>query len=556
MPNSFSYLALFSWPVVVFVLFRIFPRAEALAWSIIGGYLLLPFGVGINPPLVPTIDKNLVPSFFAGVMCLMVGERPVLPFRRGAAPASPLISAQISAPRAVERASHNALRDAGQHALTVQAASALTVQPAFTRQQIRRPARTSAVPISAPDQAESQMQRIPLVITLLLVLMLLSRLLTYQENTDVYRVASRVMPALSLYDLSSLALGAPVMLLPFLLGLRYLGAPQAQISLLRVFCLAGLLYSLPILLEVRLSPQLSRWVYGFLAQKFSMAMRGDGFRPIVFLQAGLWLAIYVAMTALAAFALWRVEKAAGRKGWALLGGLWLTGVMFLSHSLGALAILVALAPFCLLIPARSQIFMAALISSAILIYPVLRGAGIAPVGLVYDMAASISTERALSFQFRIKNEDTLLAHANQRPLAGWGGYGRSRVYDPQTGEDISVTDGAWIIFLGTSGWAGYIAVFGLLAAPPIILIRRFKRLMPGLATSGLCLVLAANMIDLIPNATLTPITWLIAGALAGRARYDLAAASDPQGAAESPLAQRPAERDQNPRRRSGPATRR
>lgn len=532
MPNSFSYLALFSWPVVVFVLFRIFPRAEALAWSVIGGYLLLPFGVGINPPILPTIDKNLLPSFCAGVMCLLVGEGSAMPYQRR----SPAAAAPVLTAGAVEPASGPVMRDAS--------------QPSFTRQQTHRPARTSAA-LSAADPGQSQMQRPPLILTLLLVLLVLVQGLTYLQNTDAYRVASRVMPELSLYDASSMIMNALVMVLPFLLGQRYLGAPQAQISLLRVFCVSGLLYSLPILLEIRLSPQLSRWVYGFLAQKFSMAMRDDGFRPIVFLQAGLWLAIYVAMTALAAFALWRTEKAAGRKGWALLGGLWLTGVMFLSHSLGALAILVALAPFCLLIPARSQIFMAALISSVILIYPILRGAGIAPVGLVYDMAASISTERALSFQFRIDNENSLLAHANQRPLVGWGGYGRSRVYDPQTGQDISVTDGAWIIFLGVSGWAGYVAVFGLLAAPPIILIRRFKRLMPGLATSGLCLVLAANMIDLIPNATLTPITWLIAGALAGRTRYSLAAsASDPQGAAERPGT------PQNPRRRSGPATRR
>jgi hypothetical protein len=31
----------------------------------------------------------------------------------------------------------------------------------------------------------------------------------------------------------------------------------------------------------------------------------------------------------------------------------------------------------------------------------------------------------------------------------------------------------------------------------------------------LCLLLAINAVDLIPNATLTPLTWLIAGALTG-----------------------------------------
>ena len=36
-------------------------------------------------------------------------------------------------------------------------------------------------------------------------------------------------------------------------------------------------------------------------------------------------------------------------------------------------------------------------------------------------------------------------------------------------------------------------------------------------TVGMTLILAANIVDLIPNATLTPLSWLAAGALAGLA---------------------------------------
>lgn len=76
MANTFAYIVLFSWPLVVFLQFRILPRSEALCWSIIGGYLALPFGVGINPPVLPTFDKTLIPALSAGIMCLL-GVAPV-----------------------------------------------------------------------------------------------------------------------------------------------------------------------------------------------------------------------------------------------------------------------------------------------------------------------------------------------------------------------------------------------------------------------------------------------------------------------------------------------
>ena len=42
MPNIIAYLALFSWPIVAILLFRLLPLQKALVWTIIGGYLLLP----------------------------------------------------------------------------------------------------------------------------------------------------------------------------------------------------------------------------------------------------------------------------------------------------------------------------------------------------------------------------------------------------------------------------------------------------------------------------------------------------------------------------------
>ena len=110
----------------------------------------------------------------------------------------------------------------------------------------------------------------------------------------------------------------------------------------------------------------------------------------------------------------------------------------------------------------------------------------------------------------------LLARANQKPIAGWGSWGRNRVYDPETGRDLSVTDGLWVITIGSYGWFGYLAQFGLLTAPVLVLLRRRDHSLTP-ATTGLAILTAAALIDLIPNATLTPVTWVVAGSLAGLA---------------------------------------
>ena len=92
--------------------------------------------------------------------------------------------------------------------------------------------------------------------------------------------------------------------------------------------------------------------------------------------------------------------------------------------------------------------------------------------------------------------------------------------DPVSGAILTVTDGRWIIAIGVYGWIGFLAEFGLLVTPFFLLWRGSRelgadRLSPYIAPMSL--ILAVNVADLIPNATLTPLTWLLAGALTGYA---------------------------------------
>ncbi len=419
MPNSFAYLVLFSWPIVVFLLFRRLPLPTALAWSIIAGYLLLPGLTGINLPLVPTIDKDGVPSLTAGLLCLLVA---------GAVASAARRKARLAARTAAS----------GEHA---------------------RLAETGLPPFDIPTWRSSLGGKI---VTALIVLAVAGVFLTVLQNGELLVFGSRVIPGLRLYDAFSVIGALLIALLPFLLGRRYLATPEAQLTLLRVLCIAGLGYSLLALYEVRMSPQLNVKIYGFSNSPWRQQVRDGGFRPSVFLQHGLWLGIFMTMATLAAAGLWRQAfKAGSRSAW-IWGGatLWLAMTVVLCKSLGAFAVLLLLLPAALFLGVRGQLLFATVIAGSMLFYPMLRGAGLVPVDRMVSWAQSVDQARAESLAFRFRNEDVLLERANRKPLAGWGSWGRNRVYNEDTGRSESTTDGMWIILIGSWGWLGYIAQYG------------------------------------------------------------------------------------------------
>ncbi|WP_096787991.1 hypothetical protein [Rhodobacter sp. CZR27] len=492
MPNLFAYLALLAWPLVVFVMFRRLSLPTALVWSILGGYLFLPSLPVFDLPALPAVDKTLIPSLSAAVMCLAVSRRERLLQRTG--------QRRKADRRDRQPAPLGYTGDGGR------------LPPRL------RPARRS-VPQeqAAPRQAEEGMDQPggQGIINLLIAAALVTPFLTALTNPEPVLAGGRLIPSIRLYDAVSMVSGVLVTLLPFLLARRYLSTPAAREKLLRAFVAGGLAYSALILIEVRLSPQLNTWIYGYFPHSFLQHIRAGGFRPIVFLPHGLWVGIFMAMTVLAALTLSRLAGTSRERRRWLLTALWLVIVLVLSKTLGALAITLLLAPVALLLGPRKQMMVAAALGAVLLLYPMLRGAGWIPVQQISGWAAAIDAERAQSLNFRLQNEDMLLERANLKPVFGWGGWGRSRVYDPATGEDLSVTDGAWIIVAGTTGWAGYLALFGLLVIPALRQAIGRNRGHATFAASGAAMMLAANYVDLLPNATLTPITWMLAGALAG-----------------------------------------
>ena len=129
-------------------------------------------------------------------------------------------------------------------------------------------------------------------------------------------------------------------------------------------------------------------------------------------------------------------------------------------------------------------------------------------------------DRANSLKTRLDQEQILLNHASKRILFGWGRFGRNRTYDQETGRDIAITDGHWIITLGVYGLFGFVAEFGLLALTifrAAIALRFIESARDRIYLGALALIVAVSMVDLLPNSTLTPWSWLLVGSLLGRA---------------------------------------
>ncbi|MGR3697151.1 MAG: hypothetical protein ACU0CB_02655 [Roseovarius sp.] len=351
----------------------------------------------------------------------------------------------------------------------------------------------------------------------LVALFILSPIATVLTNGEPVFYGRIGLPGLGLKDMVALCLLQAILLLPFLLARQHLATPEGLRELVMALMLGGLIYSLPMLLEVRLSPQLNFWIYGYYQHSFEQTMRAGGFRPIVFMYHGLWVAFFTVMAMTCAIALAR-EADVRRRILYLLAALYLGGVLVLCKSLGSLIYGVYLAPLALFLPTRMQIRIAGLMAVVAVAYPVLKGAGLIPVDWILEQAAKVDPERAYSLRFRLDNEDILMERALEKPLFGWGSWGRNHILNPVTGVIETVTDGRWIILIGIFGWVGYLAEFGLVALPILMLWVHGRRLGDAAHVrliGPVALLLAINLIDMLPNATLTPLTWLFAGAVLG-----------------------------------------
>lgn len=345
-------------------------------------------------------------------------------------------------------------------------------------------------------------------------LFILSPFVTAFFNREPLVYHDRFIPPMGMYDALAQAAANGITLIPFVAAYGLINTDQRRWHALAILVIAALAYSVLMLIEVRLSPQLHRIVYGFFPHSFAQQVRGGGFRPIVFLGHGLLVAIFCAMAVIAAIARWRAAQGQQkiRTGTIVV---YFGVVLVLCKSMGAVILTVVFAPILAFLRARRVAVISAAMCLVLILYPAIRSAGLVPTATISEIAGSFSADREDSLGFRLVNEDQLLERAAEKPMFGWGSWGRNRIYSSQNGKDLSVTDGTWIITLGAWGWVGYIAMFGLLGGGCVRHLVRRKRAGPtSVASAALCLLLTINLLDSIPNASIRPVTWLLAGAIA------------------------------------------
>ena len=307
--------------------------------------------------------------------------------------------------------------------------------------------------------------------------------------------------------------------LAYWIGRAYFADWAAVRDLAVGLVIGGLVYAPLCWWEIRMSPQLHGQVYGLEFASFRKDVNIFGYRPNVFLVNGLTVTMFMGISALCAYWLWM--SGAVKHVWGLpIGGVFV-GLLVTTIFCKALGgVVVTLAGMGALTLARwPQTKMAALaLVFAAPVYICVRASGDWSGQKMVQVAQFWSKERADSLAFRLKMENLLADKALRRPGFGWGGWSRSHVWDNDTGRDLTLVDGLWIIMLGEFGVFGLASLMVLVLGSALMLLRRIpvaSWLDPACGGAvALAMVIVLYMIDGLFNATFNPVASLAVGAVA------------------------------------------
>ena len=320
--------------------------------------------------------------------------------------------------------------------------------------------------------------------------------------------------------------------LPYLIGRMYFTDLESLRELAMGIVIGGLIYLPLCALEALISPQLHRMVYGYHAHSFEQTKRFGGWRPTVFMQHGLMVAMWMTVTALVALWLWWTGAVRKLMGVPML---WIAmslavGVV-ITKSVGAWLAFVAGAGCLVVIKYVRTPVLVGLILVGVPGYMVARTVvGWDGAQLVQAAEMVAGSERAASLSTRLHHEDLLTGKAMQQPLFGWGRWGRNRVYD-EMGNDVSTTDGLWVIVMGQTGLLGLGALTAMFMMPFLTVRNVARRRWRDAAVAApvvMALLCALYLMDNLLNAMVNPVFTLIAGGLIGLRAVQMRAGQERQ----------------------------
>ena len=357
-------------------------------------------------------------------------------------------------------------------------------------------------------------------------LMIFGALVTNLTNMDPQVFGPNVLPGLTPTDTVNDGLKMLVdWALPFYLGRALVRTKEEGIDVLKVLAMAGLCYVPFVLVELQTGPLFHALVYGAQPSPstFWHSLKYGGYRPNVLMNHGLVLSAFMLYTTLAWVGLARTKQKpfhlpAGPISWLMMV------VVVLCKSRAVRLYGLATIPLLFFARARLALLLAAIMSAVILGYPFLRSLDLLPVKEVAEIAGEYAgSDAALSLNQRTETEDEILGRTAERYFFGWGGYSRYWIYDPLTGEPLSVMDGMWVVIFGTGGLFRFLMLFSFLLLPPVYAWRRSHRIRSSAAltvVATMSWIVVLRVFDMLPNSTIDPYLTFLGGAVYGIAYHE------------------------------------
>ncbi len=350
------------------------------------------------------------------------------------------------------------------------------------------------------------------------IVIILSNAATVLNNQHPISVAPGVvLPGLNKTNIVTRCVNACFQILfPFWLGRRAFRTPEAATTLLKVMTTLGFVYTFLMLIELRMSPQVNVWVYGFHQHSFAQAVRDGGYRPMVFMNHGLAATMYLVLAIFAAVSLGKAKESTRFASPYRLAA-FMTLVLMFCNSMGSIIYGIFIPPILLLAPPRFITRMATWGSFVILAVPLMRSMQLIPLDDILNfISENLSADRAGSLGFRFENEELLLAKWEHQPWFGYG-IGRNSVYNSD-GYSVSVFDGAWIIILSSYGMIGFLTTFTLFLGPIWMAKKSIsKPLEPKtrIIFTAIAMMVLVSTFELLINGLYNNILIVLAGALCG-----------------------------------------
>jgi len=314
-------------------------------------------------------------------------------------------------------------------------------------------------------------------------------------------------------------------------GRVYFSEVSSSRQLCRAIIVGGLLYVPLCLFEVRMSPQLSNIFYGFFPHSFAQHYRYGSYRPIVFMQHGLMVALWMAECSVVAFWMWRsrqVDRLMRIPMALVVFALYATTVLCKSAN-GWVFLALGTVAYYTFRRSRSAWLLRALVI-VLPVYMIVRVTGLVSMEQILQVAQRVfDDERVQSLSIRLLQEDYFNAHAQSRMVFGWGGWGRGWPVDPVTGDRmITMVASFFVITFSAYGLFGLTSLFAALLAGPLTVLRAQARVREVCDSRGresysfdlvlLSMVVIVFALDSLMNALGNPVYVMVTGALVSLGR--------------------------------------